>query len=71
MIAAQERTVSPNHGKSYAPAIFETLPGANGFNRRAFAKSQERLLAAGRLAVKTVGPPSKQREIIIRPGHDQ
>jgi hypothetical protein len=55
MIAAQERTVSPNHGKSYAPAIFETLPGANGFNRRAFAKSQERLLAAGRLAVKTVG----------------
>jgi RecA-family ATPase len=63
---AQGRSVSPNKSSSYAPSVFEAMPEANKLKSRAFALAQERLFSANKIAVESVGPPSKKREIIVR-----
>jgi RecA-family ATPase len=68
VINVQNRSASPNQGRTYAPAVFEALPEAAGFNRKALAESMERLFSAGRIEGKPVGPPSKQRTQIVRAG---
>jgi hypothetical protein len=42
------------------------MPQAAGYKVKALLAAQERLFAAGRIAIETVGPPSKRRERIIR-----
>jgi hypothetical protein len=62
----QKRSASLNKGSTYAPSVFEQMPEAAGFNRKALAGSMERLLSTGRIEGKTVGPPSKLRTQIVR-----
>ena len=64
-LAAQGRTASPNRGSTYAPALFEKLPTAQGVSRKAFAAAMERLLTAGRIRVEPFGPPSKLRSKLV------
>jgi RecA-family ATPase len=65
---AQKRSASPNKGNTYAPTVFEQMPEAAGFNRKALAGSMERLFSIGRIEGKAVGPPSKPRTQIVRAG---
>jgi RecA-family ATPase len=67
--AAQGVSVSPATGKNYAPAVFESMTEAKKHKRRALARAQERLLSSGRIKIETVGPPSKQRQLIVRADH--
>ena len=57
----QGRTVSPNGGANFAPAIFERDEDAEGIKKAAFARAMGRLLKANRIHIETVGPPSKRR----------
>ena len=57
-LTAQGRDVSPNHSRSWAPAVFAVHPDAEGVTKKAFAAAMERLLKAKRIAVETIGPPS-------------
>jgi RecA-family ATPase len=62
---AQERDVSPNPSKSWAPAMFAQHPDAEDITKREFARAMERLLKVRRIQVETFGPPSKQRKRLI------
>ena len=57
--------MSPNAGRSYAPAVFSEHPEAGGFGRRMFADAMETLLANDRIHVEKFGPPSKVRSRLI------
>ena len=57
----QGRTVSPNGGANFAPAIFERDEDAEGVKKAAFARAMGRLLKDKRIHIGTVGPPSKRR----------
>jgi RecA-family ATPase len=70
-VAVQMRSASPNKGNTYAPTVFEQMPEATGFNRKALAGSMERLLSTGRIEGKAVGPPSKPRTQIVRAGRSE
>jgi RecA-family ATPase len=56
----QERDVSPNVSNTYAPAVFAKREDAGGISKRSFEAAMERLLKAKRIAVETVGPPSRR-----------
>lgn len=60
----KDRNVSPNPGRSYAPAMFAVHPDAEDIRSRAFAAAMERLLKTDRIKIVTVGPPSKLRRNI-------
>jgi len=64
-LTAQGRDVSPTPSRSYAPAVFADHPDADGVTKKALALAMERLLKGKRIAVETVGPPSKQRKRIV------
>jgi RecA-family ATPase len=57
----QGRTVSPNPGANYAPAVFERDEDADGITRAAFTKAMGRLVKAERIHTDPIGPPSKKR----------
>jgi RecA-family ATPase len=57
---SQGREVSPSPSAAYAPAVFEKHPNAEGFTKKAFSAAMERLLAAERISVETIGPPSRR-----------
>jgi RecA-family ATPase len=63
---AQGINVVAATGRGYAPSVFEAMPEAAGFKRKAFAPAMERLLSAKRIRVDTFGPPSKQRTRLVR-----
>ena len=65
-VTAQGRHVSPNKSGIWAPSLFAKLPDANGHRRPAFERAMERLLNANKICVVTVGPPSKQRQQLVR-----
>ena len=71
--AAQGRHVSPKISNTYAPAVFEKHPNAEGVTRKAFASAMERLLTARRIRVDTIGPPSRlcSKLSISEPREDQ
>jgi RecA-family ATPase len=58
----QGRNVSPSKSPSYAPAIMERMPDANGVKSRAFAAAMERLLAKGKIKIETHGSEMRQRK---------
>jgi RecA-family ATPase len=55
-LSAQGRDVSSKPSQSYAPAVFEKHPNAEGIRKREFASAMERLLMAERVFVETGGP---------------
>ena len=66
----QGRTVSPNGGANFAPAIFERDDDADGVKKAAFGRAMGRLFKTNRIHIETVGPPSKRRAKLA-PGPDQ
>ncbi|QWG16127.1 AAA family ATPase [Bradyrhizobium sediminis] len=65
-MTAQGRNVCPAPGRGYAPKAFAAMPQANGMTARAFQQAQERLFAAGVIAVVPYGPASKGAKCIAR-----
>jgi RecA-family ATPase len=65
----QGRRVSPNTSSSYAPALFERDPDADGVTKNAFARAMSKLLKANRIHIENVGPKSRQRDKLT-PGPD-
>jgi hypothetical protein len=61
----QERDVSPKVSNSYAPAVFAKRPEAGGLSKRILEGAMERLLKAKRIAVETIGPPSRRYSRIV------
>lgn len=59
-------SASPQSG-NFAPAVISRSPGSDGLSRRELAAAMEGALASGHLVIKTVGPPSKSREILAVP----
>jgi RecA-family ATPase len=62
---SQDRDVSPKQSNAYAPSVFEKHPKAEGVTKRAFAAAMESLLAANRIAVETIGPPSRRSSRLV------
>ncbi len=60
------RPAGHNTGTIYAPALFAREPEAKtaGVTSRHLADAMTRLFAAGRICIKTSGPPSRQRSRI-------
>ncbi|WP_407174544.1 AAA family ATPase [Bradyrhizobium sp. STM 3562] len=52
--------VSPKPSAAYAPTVFARHGDAQGISKRAFAGALERLLSTKRIAIETIGPPSRQ-----------
>jgi RecA-family ATPase len=63
---AQGRTVGPNTGANYAPAVFEKMPDASGVKSRAFAAAMERLFSTSKLRSEMEGPPSRRKAKLVR-----
>jgi hypothetical protein len=71
LFIAQGRNVSAHKSSTYAPAIFQRHPKANGVSGAAFARAMETLLDDGVIAIEEIGPPSKRRQrLIIVGGED-
>jgi hypothetical protein len=66
LFTEQERAVSVNPGKTYAPAIFERHPDAKGVRKDDFRDAMERLLTDKAIRNEPFGPPSKRRERLVR-----
>jgi RecA-family ATPase len=64
-LAAQGRDVSPNRSATFAPAVFERHPDADGLTKRSFEGAMERLLASKRIGVQTFGSPSRLRSRLV------
>jgi RecA-family ATPase len=66
------RNISPTPSRSHAPLLFANHPQAEGVTRRQFEVAMDTLLAAGRIKIVNVGPPSHQRKnIIIAPNEGE
>jgi RecA-family ATPase len=63
---AQGRNVFPFPGRGHAPKVFADMPQANGMTWQGFAKAQERLFAAGKIANVPFGKPCKGTKRIER-----
>jgi RecA-family ATPase len=64
-LAAQGRDVSPNRSATFAPAVFERHPDADGLTKKSFEGAMERLLASKRIGVQTFGSPSRLRSRLV------
>ena len=60
----QQQPVSPNVGKTYAPALFADHAGANGISNAEFGRAMQRLIDCGGIHIETFGPPSKRRSTL-------
>lgn len=63
---AAGRDVSDKPGHGYAPALFEKSAEGKGITAHGFRAAMERLFTAKRIALETIGPPSRQRRRIAR-----
>jgi RecA-family ATPase len=72
LYASQGRDVSPSPSTTYAPAVFEKHPRAEGHTKRAFQKAMDRLLDAGKIKIEITGPPSRlsKKLVIARPSEN-
>ena len=61
------RTVSDSTGRNYAPAMFEKMPEAAGFNKRALALAMERLFSTRRIRSETEGKGRHAKKHLQRP----
>lgn len=58
-LRARVDEVGPSRGWSYAPAVFEKMPEARGFNREALTAAMNRLRTLGQIEVVEVRRPGK------------
>jgi RecA-family ATPase len=66
VLAAQDRDVSPKPGPTYAPSVFAKHPDNGGVSKVDFAYAMERLLKRDEIRVERKGPPSKERQRLVR-----
>ena len=65
-LAAQDRPVSENpHARNYAPRFFAKNPNRQGFTRKDFEFSMERLFADGQILIEEYGRKSDMRRRIV------
>jgi hypothetical protein len=64
-LISQKRDVSPNKSPIYAPAVFSRHPDSCGLTSGAFMAAMERLLAAGKIKVEILGPPSREKKRLV------
>ncbi|UQD96076.1 AAA family ATPase [Bradyrhizobium japonicum] len=62
---AQNRTVGPNTGANYAPAIFADEPEAKGMGHARLKAAMMRLLRNGKISIEEYGPPSRRRSRLV------
>jgi RecA-family ATPase len=60
----QQQPVSPNAGRTYAPALFADHAAADGIKSAEFGRSMQRLIDAGTIHIEVSGPPSKRRSLL-------
>ena len=63
---SQGRDVSPKPGPTYAPSVFAKHPDNDGVGKADLALAMERLLKRKEIRVETKGPPSKERQRLVR-----
>lgn len=68
-VTAQGRRVNALGGVHYAPKLFADLPSAEGCTKRALRAAMERLLKAGKLVIKSEGPPSRRVSYLAEVAH--
>ena len=61
----QGRDVSPNHSRSYAPALFVLEDLGKRIGKPALAGAMNRLLSAGTIHIEEHGPPSKRYSRLV------
>ena len=61
----QERNVSPNPCKTYAPTLFAGEPDANSTKPKAFEAAMKRLFAADKIHTAVEGSPSHRRTRLV------
>jgi RecA-family ATPase len=62
---AEGREVTePSNSQSFAPKVFAGHADAKGTSKEAFKAAMDRLLKAGRIHIRKVGPPSRQRSVL-------
>lgn len=66
VLTARGENASPSPSQvSYSPKRITNLQEADGFKVADMQAAHERLLRAGRIAIETYGPPSKQRHRVV------
>ena len=63
--AMQDRDVSANPGRSYAPTQFAAHHQSRGVRKSALQDAMNRLLTAGRIRNEPFGPPSRRRSHLV------
>jgi hypothetical protein len=66
LFTAQGRDVSPKPSSTYAPSVFAKHPDNSGVSKPNLARAMERLLKRKEIHVETKGPPSKERQRLVR-----
>lgn len=66
--SAAGRIVSNLAGRNYAPSLFATDPACGGITMQGFKAAMDRLFRSGKLRADTIGPPSRQKNSIVRVG---
>ena len=66
LFTAQGRDVSPKPSSTHAPSVFAKHPDNSGVSKADLARSMERLLKRKEIHVETKGPPSKERQRLVR-----
>jgi len=61
----QQRAVSHQLGRNYAPSLFAQEPESKGVTMAGFRNAMTRLFAADRIAVIEEGPPARRRSRLI------
>jgi RecA-family ATPase len=59
------RDVSPNPSATYAPKVFAEQPDGGGMTAKAMRAAMDRMFAAKRIKVDTIGPASRRRSRIV------
>ena len=66
LFTAQGRDVSPKPSSAYAPSVFAKHPDNSGASKADLTRAMERLLKREEIHVETKGPPSKERQRLVR-----
>jgi hypothetical protein len=59
------RDVGEKPGPNYAAAIFEKMEEPGGYTSAAFAKAMQRLFRDGKIALESVGSPSRNKKRLV------
>jgi RecA-family ATPase len=66
LFTGQGRNVSPKPSSTHAPSVFAKHPDNSRVSKADLARAMERLLTRKEIRVETKGPPSKERQRLVR-----